>query len=80
MSRRLKFALIGKCNKTFKRKDVYLVGVFEMFFESASSVEVAEFPSFTAENEIGFGILVAGVEDRLNQADYFEGDFLFGCS
>ena len=72
--------MVGLSDKIFKSEDVYLIGVFEMFFESASGVEVTELPSFPTKNEIRLGVFVAGVEDRLNQADDFEGDFLFGST
>lgn len=50
-------------DEILKGENVYFVGVFEMLFEPSSGVEVAEFPSFTAKNQIGFRILILGVED-----------------
>ena len=57
--------LVGKGNEIFKRDDVYLVGAFQVFFEAASGVEVSALSSFVAQNEIDFGILVAGVGSPL---------------
>ena len=58
-------------DEIFKSDNVYSISVFEMFFETASGIEVSKFPAFATKNEICFGILLAGVEDRLNQADHF---------
>jgi len=60
-----KLPLVGLGDKTLKCDSTDLVGIFEMSFEPASGVEAAKLPSFAAQNEICFGILVAGVRSPL---------------
>ena len=40
------FPLISHGDEILKSDDVYLVGIFEMFFETASGIEVSKFPAF----------------------------------
>ena len=59
-------ALVGSGNEALNGENIDLPRIIEMLFESTSGLEVAELPSFATKNEIRFGILVAGVKDRLN--------------
>ena len=70
--------LISHGDEILKRDYVNLVRVIKMLFQPASCIEVAGLAAFATKNEVCLEILVADVEDRRNQADYLEGDFLLG--
>lgn len=61
----LKHSLIRPRHKPFQGQNVHPVGVFEVLFQAAAGVEVAELPALAAENKVGLGVFAIGIQDRL---------------